>query len=112
MYSKVPDQTIQQAQKVETTSIQRWSKRLDVKSTLNRRYFNVVCYNIELMSIQNCTLKQRRFKTNSISRRWINVESTLLQRFVPAGYMISLGGIDSFSHEAANAHVFNFVFIV
>ena len=34
---------------------------------------------------RNTTLKQRRFNVDSTSRHWINVESSLFQRCVPAG---------------------------
>ena len=34
---------------------------------------------------RHTTLKQRRFNVNSTSRHWINVESTLFQRYVSAG---------------------------
>ena len=50
----------QEAHNVDTTLIQRQ----DVESTLNRRWFNVVC------------------NVDSTSRRWTNVKSTLFQRCV------------------------------
>ena len=57
---------------VETMSIQRW---FNVR-TLNQRWFYVVS--------TKGTFKPCRFNVDLTSRRWINVDSTLFQRCVPA----------------------------
>ena len=72
----------QQAHNVETTPIQR---RFNTE-TLNRRCFDVVCNNVETTSIKR--LFSVSHNVDSTSRRWINVESTLFQRCVPAGLLL------------------------
>ena len=62
---------------------------IDVESTLNRRYFNIVCLlgrHEDFLPSRHTALQQRRFNIDSTLWWWINVESTLSQRCVPPWY--------------------------